>query len=120
MSQMQTRNLKGSSIMAKVKQIRLNKLYFHHALSTTNRALCVLKGETSLAQDLPALVHKVQPWLKFGIKSRSESSDEDSRQLKGVGNPPNADQKIPEHQPCEPQSLPLQLEGRSNEHNLHR
>lgn len=55
--------------MVNVKQIRLNKLYFHHALSTTNRAVCVLGGKTPPAQDVPALVHKVQPWPKFGIKS---------------------------------------------------
>lgn len=73
-SQAQTRNLKGSGSMANVKQIRLNNLYFHYALSATNMAVCVLGGKTSLAQDLPALVHKVQPWLKFGIKNRSEDS----------------------------------------------
>lgn len=71
--------------MANVKQIRLNKLYFHHALTTTNRAVCVLGGKTSVAQDLPALVHKIQPWLKFEIKSKSESAAEDSQATERSG-----------------------------------
>lgn len=74
---MRTRNLKGNGSMAKVKQIRLNEWYFHHDLKATNRALCLPGGKASLVQGLPALVPKVQPWPKFGIKSRSEPTDGD-------------------------------------------
>lgn len=82
---MQTRNLKGTDGMAKVKQIRLNKRYFHHSLKVPNRAVCLLGGKTSLAQGLPVLVPKVQPWLKFRIKSRSEPAGRDSQAMERSG-----------------------------------
>lgn len=113
---MRTRNLKGNGSMAKVKQIRLNEWYFHHALKATNRALCLPGWEGRHLFFKASL-----PWYpRFSLGQNSELRAGLSqlmgtaRQLKGVGNTPNLDYEIPEHQPREPQSLPLQLERSSN------